>query len=275
MNKIKALFLDLDGTLLTSKKVISPKTRATLEKCKSNNIKLFIATARPPLLDKMLSWDSGTLSLFYGGSYYNGGCVLIDGNKIYSPIADDIVEKIIQYVCRYDHINIALQLEHEKHAFRYPLEEIGYRAWGVSAESALNLDQVNRLRTIKILVFFSNLVDSVTTIDRELVSALEKLCRNAAQIYLTDKGIVVQIMAKSVNKASSVEKIRLQLGMEKNEIAVFGDDVNDVEMLCEYENSVAMGNAEEFVKQKARYVTLDNDSDGIHHAIKNILQIPT
>ena len=39
MNKIKALFFDLDGTLLTSKKEISPKTRATLEKCKSNNIK--------------------------------------------------------------------------------------------------------------------------------------------------------------------------------------------------------------------------------------------
>ena len=273
MDKIKALFFDLDGTLLNSKREITYKTRITLEKCKKNNIKLFIATARPPLLDKMLSWDAETLALFDGGSYYNGGCIIIDGSKTYFPIDDEIVQKSIQHVCQYDSLNIALQLEHDKHAFRYPLEESGYRSWGVSAQSALNLSQAQGLQTVKIVIFFSNLIDSVTPIDQGLVKALEALCHDSAQFYLTDKGTCVQIMARTVNKLSSIEKIRSRLGLEKNEIAVFGDDVNDIEMLEEYENSVAMGNADEIVKTKASCITLDNDNDGVHHAICNILEL--
>ena len=62
-------------------------------------------------------------------------------------------------------------------------------------------------------------------------------------------------------------------GYKKNEIAVFGDDFNDIEMLSEYPFSVAMGNAEAQVKAVAKYVTLDNDSDGIYEAIYNILKL--
>lgn len=83
---IKALFLDLDGTLLNSERIISRQTRLTLEKCKESGIKLFIATARPPLLDRMLLWDENTLSLFDGGAYYNGGCIEIEEQKDYQFI---------------------------------------------------------------------------------------------------------------------------------------------------------------------------------------------
>jgi len=273
MSVIKAIFFDLDGTLLTSKKEISLKTRHTLEKCKSNNIKLFIATARPPLLDKQLPWGNIQDTLFDGGCFYNGGCIIIDGSKTYYPIAGDIVRKSVECVCQYDNINIALQLEGEKHAFRYPLDESDYNAWGVSAESALNLSQADGLSTVKIVVFPPDFLDIATPIDPKLAKALEELHRSAAQFYLTDKGTLIQIMAKHVNKASGIEKIRLQLGLKKNEIAVFGDDVNDMEMLAAYENSVAMGNAEEVVKQTAAHVTLDNDDDGVHYAIANILKI--
>ena len=270
---IKALFFDLDGTLLNAKKEISRKTRKTLEKCKDNNIKLFIATARPPLLDRMLSWNDNTLSLFNGGSYYNGGCIVLNNEKIYTPISNDIVQQSIDHVCKYDTLNIALQLTDEKHAFRFPLEEEGYKSWGVSANESLTLNQVENLQTVKILVFYSNLIDSVTPIDNGIVDILENLCLDTAHFYLTDQGKCVQIMAQAVNKLSSIEKMRTILGYDKNEIAVFGDDVNDIEMLSEYEYSVVMGNADNHVKDKAKYITLDNNNDGIHHAICNILHL--
>ena len=273
MNKIKALFFDLDGTLLDPQKKITHQTRKTLEACKTGNIKLFIATARPPLLDKMLSWDDKTLSLFDGGVYYNGGCVIVDGKKTYTPISDDIVQKSIRHVKQYENLNIALQLEHEKHAFRFPLDKRGYRGWGVPAENALNLKGAKGLHTVKILVFYSNLIDSVVPVDKALVETLAKLCRDTAQFYLTDKEACVQIMAQGVNKHRGIEKIRAYLGYEKNEIAVFGDDVNDIEVLAEYENSIAMGNAECIVKERARYITLDNENDGVHHGICNILKL--
>ena len=326
---IKALFFDLDGTLLNSKKEISERTQSTLKICKLKGIKLFIATARPPLLKKMLAWDDTILSLFDGGSYYNGGCIILhnttnfyrkfvgkrslhaakryvlpsysplscfarkmkqgfirhkilfcDGGqyinnttKQYIPIDNEVVQGIIELVSKYELLNIALQLEDEVHAFRFPLEEKEYKSWGINLEDSLNIKNINGYRTIKILVFYANLINSATQIDTELVSQLKSMYQNKAQLYLTDEGKLVQIIGASVNKYESIEKIRLRYGFQKNEIAVFGDDVNDIEMLSAYDNSVAMGNADDYIKKVAKYTTLDNNNDGIHHAICNILRI--
>lgn len=270
---IKALFFDLDGTLLNSNKIITDKTKMALIKCKENGIKLFLATARFPHLNLSLSWDQEDLKLFDGGSYYNGGCIEIDGEKNYFPISNNIVENITKYVFDYDKLNICLQLKYEKHAFRFPLENMAYKIWGVIPEEALTLNQTKNLETIKILIFYANLIDSKIIIDENLVSLLSKLCKNKAQFCLTDKGKVIQIMEKSANKLGGIEKIRKKYKFKKDEIAVFGDDYNDIEMLSEYKYSIAMGNAEKKIKDSAKYVTLDNNSDGIQYAIEKILRI--
>ncbi len=63
------------------------------------------------------------------------------------------------------------------------------------------------------------------------------------------------------------------LGLTQEEIAVFGDDLNDMEMLSHCPNSVAMGNAHPRIKEIAAHVTLSNDADGIAHALKSIFHI--
>jgi len=189
---IKALFFDLDGTLLNSKTEISDKTRTTLKKCVEKGYKLFIATTRPPLLHRMLpnqaNWDedilAGILSLFTGGSYYNGGCIKIGEMKDYISIPDEIVGKIIRSVQNHDKINIALQFEGEKHAFRFPLEDKEYKRWGVAADEVLPLNQANNMKAVKILVFNSSLIDSVSPINEKLVSELKSICTDNAKFYL-------------------------------------------------------------------------------------------
>lgn len=269
---IKALFFDLDGTLLNSKKEISEQTRLILEKCKSKGIKLFIATARPPLLDKMLSWDAETLALFEGGSYSNGGCIKTGEYKEYIPITDEVVNDTINLVKEYPMLNIALQMEDEYHALRFPLDEKASVSWGITHDECVELDSTGTLKTIKILIFYENLIDSVTDIDTSLVSSLESLCFEKAQFYL-HKGKCIVITGSLVNKYESIEKIRKQFQFEKNEIAVFGDDINDVEMLSSYPNSIAMGNADSYIKNMAKFTTLDNNNDGISYAIRNILKL--
>ena len=60
----------------------------------------------------------------------------------------------------------------------------------------------------------------------------------------------------------------IKLGFDKDEIAVFGDDVNDLEMISYYKHSVAMGNGDARVKEKASFVTRSNDEDGIAFALE-------
>ena len=276
MQNIKMIVTDLDNTLLKTDKTISDYTAGILNKCRQNGIKIVFATARPPLLDRMLSWDKNAISLFMslfdGGIYYNGGCIVINRQKEYQFISDKVIHETISHVLKYDKLNIALQLKDEKHAFRFPLEDIGYKSWGITSEESLTLQQAKNFKTVKILVFNNNLIDSITPLDDKLVANLKELCEGNAQFYLTDKGTSIQITGQSVNKMRSIEQILKSFSFEKSEVAAFGDDYNDVEMLKECIIGVAVSNAIDEAKAAADYICESNDDDGVAKWIEeNIL----
>lgn len=195
---IRALFFDLDGTLLNSKKEISPTTKDTLRKCTDKGYKLFVATARPPRLGRMLSWDDDTQNLFAGGVYYNGGCIIVDRDKSYIPIADNTAEKIINFVLECDNLNIALQMEEEKHAFRLPLNDKFYKGWGIFADEALTLYQRNSMKIIKIVIFYANLIDSTQLINDNIVATLNKLSEYPLSFAMGNAEQQVKSVAKYI-----------------------------------------------------------------------------
>jgi len=270
---IKALFLDLDGTLLTSDKKVSTVTLSTLAKCKECGIKLFVATGRSPRSIANLDW--GISNLVDGGVFCNGGQIMINEKETFAYIPDNVSRAIVEAVDKYEGLNIALHLKShdEKWAFRFPLSDFGYKMWGMPPSDARILDKNKNLETVKILIFNGGEMDWKKKINEELVTELEAICKNSAQFYLAERGTVISIGAKDTSKKTGVERIRERLGLEKDEVAVFGDDFNDFEMISEYKHSVAMGNAEEAIKKAATHITLTSDEDGVHYAIANILKL--
>ena len=81
----------------------------------------------------------------------------------------------------------------------------------------------------------------------------------------------VQFAAQGVSKLSAIKRIQQLLNLKDDEICVFGDDVNDLEMISYYKRSVAMGNGADAVKEKAGFVTRGNDENGIAYAIENYI----
>ena len=76
-------------------------------------------------------------------------------------------------------------------------------------------------------------------------------------------------MPKDIDKASSLERLRLQLGLERAEIAACGDGLNDISMIQYAGLGIAMANAQEAVREVADYITeQDNDHDGIAEVIE-------
>lgn len=270
---IRALFFDLDGTLLNSGKELTRRTASALRACRERGIRLFTATARPPILNRMLGWTEEELGLFDGGVYLNGGCEVMGDQTRYYYIPQEIVEDCISRVNAYKTVNIALQMEGERHAFNHPLDDFAYPRWGIAKEEAEPITKDCTVQTVKILVYHENIVDTVTPLPPELIDQLRGCCGSQAQFYLTDGGKVVQITSSLANKYQSIERIRMQLGIEKSEVAVFGDDLNDLEMLAGYPNSVAMGNGCEQIKKSAGWVTKGNDEDGVAYAIEHLLKL--
>lgn len=52
---------------------------------------------------------------------------------------------------------------------------------------------------------------------------------------------------------------------------VFGDNYNDISMMELVGHPIAVANAEEKVKQAAKYVTLSNNEDGVAYAIRQYI----
>lgn len=270
---IKAVFFDLDRTLLNSRKKIPDSAKSALVKCKDRGIKLFIATARPPILDKMLGWGDEEFNLFDGGVYCNGGCVKIASDTSYTYIPASIVLYCVETVKKYERLNIALQMRNEKHAFNNPLDDFAYDIWGIKKSDTVKITSACAEQTVKILIYYENMVDIVTKLPIELINDLRKYCDKNANLSLTDGGKIIQISSKQASKYSAAEKIRKYFGFEQQEIAVFGDDMNDFEMLSGYENSVAMGNSDERIKAITHFITKSNDDDGIAYALRELLNI--
>jgi Cof subfamily protein (haloacid dehalogenase superfamily) len=265
---IRAIFLDVDGTLLTTDKRISAGTLDALVKCKANGIKLFLATARPPTLDRALGLSPLELSCFdAGGVFNNGGTLIYSGQKMYHPMAKDTVSNVLKTAYAWPDVNVALQLEEERHAYRFFLED--YSSWGVAPTEALAIDSVDLSTVVKMLVF-SRVLD-MDMVTREVTAAH----RSEASIYLTGKpgSQFLEVVGRGVSKMHGVRELHRLACLSEDEVAVFGDDRNDVEMLSAFPNSVAMGNASDEVKRLARYVTLPNDEDGIVYALTNQLMV--
>jgi len=86
----------------------------------------------------------------------------------------------------------------------------------------------------------------------------------------SDEGLL-DIMAAGTSKGTAVAEVRQLLGLEKDQVCVFGDYINDLTMFSEAGLTVAMANAHEELKSKALYVTDTNDHAGVARAIEALL----
>lgn len=269
---MKALFFDLDGTLLGSDKRIPPSAVAALLQARAKGVKVFVATGRSFRVDKMLGWTE-EITLFDGGVYSNGACICLDGEVRYAWIDPEAVRAVIDEVSRYPDVHLSLNGEEARHAFNYTPPAYILGPWGITPEDIVPLDESAINAATKMLVFYKELVNSTRPLPEELYPRLMARCGDRATMYLTDQGATIQVVSRESSKRAAIEKVRTALGLAMDEIAVFGDDLNDLEMIRAYPVSVAMGNGAEAVKSAAKYVTLSNDEGGIAHALRDILHI--
>ena len=74
---------------------------------------------------------------------------------------------------------------------------------------------------------------------------------------------LAMIMNKDATKSKAVAALAAHWGITKSEIAAFGDDLNDIDLLNHVGISVAMANALNDVKAAADHLCDTNDNDGV------------
>lgn len=127
-------------------------------------------------------------------------------------------------------------------------------------------------------------VDDVTKVDDEIikVAAYRKENVQEAAGYLFDRhkdelkltisgDMWLDCMRKDVNKGEAVKTLQESLGIAPDETMVFGDQLNDIEMLGRAYYSFAVANAREEVRRAARFQADSNVNDGVMKILKMFL----
>lgn len=250
MNKIKAIILDLDGTLLDDNKKIGDKTIHYLKQIK-NNVKIIPASARQfctikPYLENLGLLDENNYTICFNGS-------LIVNNKeseIFSSHIDkSVVIKIDNFILDnkidwtyylYDNRLLRNEISNIE---KFANENKIYKIVGVSTTSV-----INKIR--------SNL-------PKEVLENLEITSSELNRIEFVNKGMT---------KVKAIELLLNKLDIDKENVVAIGDGDNDIDMIKYVGCGIAMSNSPEIVKENADIVTeYSNNEDGVYYAIKELL----
>ena len=81
----------------------------------------------------------------------------------------------------------------------------------------------------------------------------------------------IEINAKKAQKGYGLENAIKKLNIDKSEVAVFGDGLNDLSLILQFPNSYVPSNGNEELKKNALEVIPSNDEDGVGKKIFEIL----
>jgi Cof subfamily protein (haloacid dehalogenase superfamily) len=254
---IKAVFFDIDGTLVSFKTHEVPQsTIEALDLLRKKGIKVFIATGRHYTSINNL----GDLK-FDGYVTLNGGyCFAGEDKVIYKhSIPDRDIEALIRYMETEESFPCAFVQEKEifMNYKDETVEEI-FNMLNFPEPPNRPMDEIRGKTAYQLVSFFT------AEQEKKIMTILSNCESTRWNPLFTD--VVPAGSSKRVGIDKMLEYFRIPL----NECMAFGDGGNDVAMLQHAGIGVAMGNAEDDVKQYADYITDSVDEDGIFKALKHL-----
>jgi Cof subfamily protein (haloacid dehalogenase superfamily) len=258
--KISALISDVDGTLVTHDKALTPATQKAVAALRERGIAFAITSGRPPRGMRFFVEPLG-LTTPIGG--FNGGLIT----------RPDMVPLQGR--------TLAPEAARQAHAI---LTAKKIDVWVFSGSDWLltNPDGSHVKSEERAVKFSPTIVKSVeAALDSSYkvvgVSgdhALMQRCETEMQESLgpgaaasRSQPYYLDITHPQANKGAAVRNMAALMNVPMTEVAVIGDNYNDLSMFAQSGMAIAMGNAPDDVKKKAHYVTASNDDDGLAEAI--------
>lgn len=265
MADIKLIALDLDGTLLTTDKRLTDRTKATLKAARDRGIKVVLTTGRPLKAMDFFLHELGTDG--QEDEYtitFNGG--LVQKNT------GEILDKT---VFSYDDV---ARLYEETEKLSLPLDAISEgTVYQIQSDQESLYAKFNPALTF-VPVDFEDLSSQmtynkcVTAFAQEpLDASIQKISPELFDQYeiFKSREMLLEWSPKNVHKATGLAKLISHLGIDQSQVMACGDEANDLSMIEWAGLGVAMQNAVPEVKAVANVVTpMTNDEEAVAWAIE-------
>lgn len=279
MTKVKAFFLDMDGTILHKDNFVSDTTVRTIDALKKQGYKVFLATGRAHneihhLVPENFSVDGIVSS--------NGTLGMVDDKEVFKhsltlASVTQIVEKARQQgiyyeVFPFDSTRVILA-EDKRWAMTMfeadtPPGNVGESEW-FSRKDAIKdkVEWVTELVDQKFskIYLFSPEYDKITAFRAMLGEEKENLSISVSN----SSRFNAETMPYNVDKGTGIKEMIEYFGIKQSETLVIGDSDNDRAMFAFGQHTVAMKNARPEIQALCDEVTsLTNEEDGAAHYLQ-------
>ncbi|MBD3308829.1 Cof-type HAD-IIB family hydrolase [candidate division KSB3 bacterium] len=260
----KVLVSDLDSTLLTTQRVITPRTVRAFEQAKEQGKYVTFATGRNYLsaLPTITTLEP------------NAPLILYNGSRIEDPQTRNVLyAKNLKnaYACKAFDLNRRFQI----HVSVYCDDEIYIETLTPEAQEFMEKEHVTCHPVGDLTTFLAGR-DPIKLL---FIGDPEKLHRYAQEYRAIDgnselvgsEATYLEILPEGVSKGVALRHLAEYLGVTLEEIIAVGDNPNDIDMVQEAGLGVAVANAHPDVKRVADLITESNDQDGVAKIIEEYL----
>lgn len=268
---IKLIAIDMDGTLLNSKKELLEETKQYFKNFHNKNTEtlLVICTGRPESGIRPYLKDLGYLEENHYIISQNGANIYESqtGKRVMDAFVDSkAIQKWIELGKTHGISVMGAGVDYYYSFDEDPTEWMEFDVKLVSGK-------LKRIPTKESLNtdFYKILLMGDEEQLNEFETYIPEEWRDEFYVVRSQK-YLVEVLTKGVNKAFGLEKLAQKLNIDPSEIAAIGDAANDIEMLEYAGLAIAMGNASEEVKAIADIVTDTNENNGVIKAIDKLIQ---
>ena len=271
---IKAIVMDVDGTLTNDKKEITPKTREVLLKAQKQGILLILASGRPTTglveMGKVLEMDKNNgLFISYNGSkvvnfqtgeeLFNEPLKLEDAKAVLEHMKKFEIKPMIDkgdYMYVNDVYNCMIRFRGEPfNVIKYESRGGNYKLCEIDDLAAFVDYPLNKILT----------AGEPEYLEEHYVEMMEPFkdklnCMFTGPFYF-------EFTAKDIDKAKALDTVLKPLNISEDEVIAFGDGHNDISIIKYAGIGVAMENAVYDLKEAADEITLSNEHDGIAESL--------
>ena len=254
-NEKCAVFLDIDGTLLSDSFIIPPENLRAIKAAQEKGHLVFINTGRswgniPPVLMEQFKGFDGIISGI-------GSMITINGETVYkSFMPEDLIKRIMKYA--FDHPEYWALFEGVNDVYSLPNDRYAMRDYQIPVENPEDYIKICNGDNIQ-----------VVAMGKTVPEDFKELFKDDLTVFQFET--YADLVKKGLNKAEGIKKAIEIMGIKRENTVAIGDSNNDFDMIEYAGVGVAMANSQQTILDIADYVTSSNHEFGVAKAINEIL----
>lgn len=263
LENIKLIVSDMDGTLLRSNHELSPEFSAVHQQLIDKNIHFVPASGRQFFsITSYFENNKNDMAIIAE----NGTYVTYKGNEVFVDELDqNSIKEIVLESRKIEGANLVLAGKNAAYVESKDPDFLSFfQNFYAKNEKVDDLLAIENEQFIKVAIHHSG------GSAKNLYPHFKRFEKHNLNVVISGE-VWMDMMNNGTNKGKALTELQQQLNISPEETMVFGDYMNDIEMLKLAKYSFAMENAHPSVKEIANYEAPSNDNDGVIQIIKQLI----